>query len=113
VLLDLKPKRDEYRKATEVIAGKASAKWTYKSNQGYMPMVGHIAQTGQSEEIISDGSIYRAIATHRDTLTDSQIIHWYNQREKTVKTASKNSNWTLGVIPCSVQTKMPMLCILL
>ena len=33
--------------ATEVIAGKADARWTYKSNRGYMPMVGHIAETGQ------------------------------------------------------------------
>ena len=33
--------------ATEVIANKTSAQWTYKSNKGYMPMVGHIAQTGQ------------------------------------------------------------------
>lgn len=33
--------------ATEIIAHKSSAKWTYKSNKGYMPMVGHIAQTGQ------------------------------------------------------------------
>ncbi len=33
--------------ATEVIANKSSANWTYKSNKGYMPMLGHIAQTGQ------------------------------------------------------------------
>ncbi|MCP4060548.1 MAG: IS1380 family transposase, partial [Pseudoalteromonas sp.] len=33
--------------ATEIIAGKADANWTYKSNRGYMPMVGHIAETGQ------------------------------------------------------------------
>lgn len=33
--------------ATEIIAGKADAKWSYKKNQGYMPMVGHIAETGQ------------------------------------------------------------------
>ena len=33
--------------ATEIIANKTSAQWTYKSNKGYMPMVGHIAQTGQ------------------------------------------------------------------
>ena len=33
--------------ATEIIAGKADALWTYKSNRGYMPMVGHIAETGQ------------------------------------------------------------------
>ena len=33
--------------ATEIIAAKADARWTYKSNRGYMPMVGHIAETGQ------------------------------------------------------------------
>ena len=33
--------------ATEIIAGKADARWTYKSHRGYMPMVGHIAETGQ------------------------------------------------------------------
>ena len=33
--------------ATEIIANKASAQWTYKKNKGFMPMVGHIAQTGQ------------------------------------------------------------------
>jgi hypothetical protein len=26
---------------------KADAQWTYKGNKSYMPMVGHIAQTGQ------------------------------------------------------------------
>ena len=33
--------------ATEVVANKTSAQWTYRSNKGYMPMVGHIAETGQ------------------------------------------------------------------
>jgi len=33
--------------ATEIVAHKSGAKWTYKKNKGYMPMVGHIAQTGQ------------------------------------------------------------------
>ncbi|MCP4047860.1 MAG: IS1380 family transposase [Gammaproteobacteria bacterium] len=33
--------------ATEIIASKADAHWTYKNNRGYMPMVGHIAETGQ------------------------------------------------------------------
>jgi len=33
--------------ASEVIANKVDAQWTYKSNKGYMPMVGHIAQTSQ------------------------------------------------------------------
>jgi hypothetical protein len=32
---------------SEVIANKADAQRTYKGNKGYMPMVGHIAQTGQ------------------------------------------------------------------
>ena len=33
--------------ATEIIAHKADAQWTYKKNKGYMPMVGHIAEVGQ------------------------------------------------------------------
>ncbi len=33
--------------ATEVISNKACAQWTYKKNKGFMPMVGHIAETGQ------------------------------------------------------------------
>lgn len=33
--------------ATEVVANKADAQWTYKNNKGYMPMVGHAAEVGQ------------------------------------------------------------------
>ena len=33
--------------ATELIAHKSTASWTYKGNKGYMPMLGHIAETGQ------------------------------------------------------------------
>lgn len=33
--------------ATEIIAHKAQAQWTYKNNKGYMPMVGHVAEVGQ------------------------------------------------------------------
>jgi hypothetical protein len=32
---------------TEIIAHKADAQWTYKKNKGFMPMVGHVAETGQ------------------------------------------------------------------
>ena len=32
--------------ATEIISHKAGAQWTYNKNQGYMPMVGHIAEVG-------------------------------------------------------------------
>jgi hypothetical protein len=33
--------------ASEVIANKANTQWTYKKHKGYMPIIGHIAQTGQ------------------------------------------------------------------
>jgi hypothetical protein len=33
--------------ATEVKANKTSSQWTYRGNKGYMPMVGHIAESGQ------------------------------------------------------------------
>ena len=32
--------------ATEIISHKADAQWTYNKNQGYMPMVGHVAEVG-------------------------------------------------------------------
>jgi len=32
--------------ATQVVAEKESARWTYKGERGYMPMVGHLAETG-------------------------------------------------------------------
>ena len=33
--------------ASEIVSSKRDAKWTYKKHRGYMPMVGHIAETGQ------------------------------------------------------------------
>ena len=36
-----------YIDATAIVANKTSANWIYKKNKGFMPMVGHIAQTGQ------------------------------------------------------------------
>lgn len=33
--------------ATEIVSNKSDAQWTYKKNRGYMPIVGHIAETGQ------------------------------------------------------------------
>ena len=33
--------------ATEIVSHKSEAQWTYNKNQGFMPMVGHIGQTGQ------------------------------------------------------------------
>ena len=35
----------------------------------------------EDETTVTDGRyIYRAIATNRDELTDSELVHWYNQR---------------------------------
>ena len=34
--------------ATPVFAEKRAAQWTYLKRQGYMPMLGHIAETGQA-----------------------------------------------------------------
>ena len=36
-----------YIDATEIVADKADAAWTHNKNKGFMPMVGHIAETGQ------------------------------------------------------------------
>ncbi|MBT3967629.1 MAG: IS1380 family transposase, partial [Gammaproteobacteria bacterium] len=33
--------------ASEIVANKSEAQWTYKKNRGYMPMVGHIAEVSQ------------------------------------------------------------------
>jgi len=33
--------------ATEIVAHKANAQWTYNQHKGFMPMVGHIAETRQ------------------------------------------------------------------
>jgi len=220
--------------ATEIIASKAEARWTYKSNRGYMPMVGHIGETGQivacdfregntppakdnlkfirqcqeslpagcyvqklridaagyqtdiikhcdqqhidyairakmsaylkevildapenawhpllnhkgdatpghstyrtlhfigdyeqaftvvvqrkeikgqvdldllqsDEEICTQGFVYRAIATNRETMTDSEIIHWYNQRAEDSENRIKELKLDFGgdTLPCS------------
>ncbi|WP_294059504.1 transposase, partial [Thiolapillus sp.] len=44
--------------ATEIVAHKADAQWTYKKNRGFMPMVGHIAETGQVVAVdFRDGNV--------------------------------------------------------
>jgi hypothetical protein len=32
--------------ATQIVAEKQEAKWTYKGERGYMPMLGHLAENG-------------------------------------------------------------------
>jgi hypothetical protein len=42
---------------TEIIAQKADVKWTYNKNPGYMPMVGHMAETGQIVALVKFGHV--------------------------------------------------------
>ena len=52
--------------ATEIVAEKILALFTYKGNQGYMPMVGHIAETGM---VIHDDFREGNIAPAAENLT--------------------------------------------
>jgi hypothetical protein len=56
-----------------------------------------------SEEISLGGYIYRAIATNRDELSDSQIVHWYNQRAEDSENRIKELKLDFGgdTLPCS------------
>ena len=39
-----------------------------------------LEEAGDAETHCAQGYIYRAIATNRSDLSDSEVIHWYNQR---------------------------------
>jgi hypothetical protein len=56
-----------------------------------------------SERINLGGYIYRAIATNRDELSDSQIVHWYNQRAEDSENRIKELKLDFGgdTLPCS------------
>jgi len=56
-----------------------------------------------SDEVNLDGYLYRAIATNRDRLSDSQIIHWYNQRAEDSENRIKELKHDFGgdTPPCS------------
>ena len=56
-----------------------------------------------SEAISQGGYIYRAIATNRDELTDSQVVHWYNQRAEDSENRIKELKLDFGgdTLPCS------------
>ena len=55
------------------------------------------------EAINSGGYIYRAIATNRDELSDSQLVHWYNQRAEDSENRIKELKLDFGgdTLPCS------------
>lgn len=56
-----------------------------------------------SESLSSDGYIYRAIATNRDELSDSELVHWYNQRAEDSENRIKELKLDFGggMLPCS------------
>jgi hypothetical protein len=56
-----------------------------------------------SDEINLDGYVYRAIATNRDMLSDSQIIHCYHQRGENSENRNKELKLDFGgdTLPCS------------
>lgn len=56
-----------------------------------------------SNAISRGGYVYRAIATNRDKLSDSQIVHWYNQRAEDSENRIKELKLDFGgdTLPCS------------
>ncbi len=56
-----------------------------------------------SEGISQGGYLYRAIATNRDELSDSQIIHGYNPRGEEIENRIKELKLDFGgdTLPCS------------
>jgi len=57
----------------------------------------------ETEQIICEKYIYRAIATNRNNLSDSELIHWYNQRAEDSENRIKELKLDFGadVLPCS------------
>jgi hypothetical protein len=59
--------------------------------------------TPDTTEITHQGYLYRAIVCNRESWTDSQIIHWYNQRGEDSENRIKELKLDFGgdVLPCS------------
>ena len=55
------------------------------------------------ELIEANGYVYRAIATNRDELSDSEVIHWYNQRGEHSENRIKELKLDFAgdALPCS------------
>ena len=58
---------------------------------------------GSSEEVCMGGYIYRAIATNQEAWSNTQIIHWYNQRAEDSENRIKELKLDFGgdTLPCS------------
>ena len=56
-----------------------------------------------AQSLNSGGYVYRAIATNRDELNDSELIHWYNQRAEDSENRIKELKRDFGgdTLPCS------------
>ena len=55
-----------------------------------------------SESAIHGGYLYRAIATNREALNDSELIHWYNQRAEHSENRIKElkQDFAADALPC-------------
>ena len=55
------------------------------------------------DEVNMGGYVYRAIATNRNGLSDSEIVHWYNQRAEDSENRIKELKLDFGgdTLPCS------------
>jgi hypothetical protein len=54
------------------------------------------------DEVIHEGCLYRAIATNRTALSNSDVIHWYNQRAEHSENRIKELKLDFGAnrLPC-------------
>ena len=62
-----------------------------------------LAMVQSEQEICAEGYVYRAIATNRNSMSDSEIIHWYNQRAEDSENRIKELKLDFGgdTLPCS------------
>ncbi len=62
-----------------------------------------LEDTCDTETHCAQGYIYRAIATNRSDLSDSEVIHWYNQRSEDCENRIKELKLDFGgdTLPCS------------
>lgn len=72
-----------------------------KSVEGQVSL--ELEDAGSEEEVVQQGYIYRAIVTNRENLTDSEVIHWYNQRAEDSENRIKELKLDFGAdtLPCS------------
>ena len=58
---------------------------------------------GNEEEVTDKGYIYRAIATNKESLDNTKIVHWYNQRGEDSENRIKELKLDFGgdTLPCS------------